>query len=117
VSATVVSAAVTAEAPAPQDAPDAVRTIVHNHSSLEPTLLRALADARIGWQSHVRVDLGDTPMVSAAVLAALRRLGSCLRERGGELTVRSSHTGFVRLLELTLLTLSFELEKTAGSHP
>jgi len=87
---------------------------VHGHADREPSLLRALADARAGWHSQVLVDLGDTPMVSAAVLAALRRLGTSLRERGGVLTVRSSHAGLVRLVELTLLTFSFELEKTTA---
>lgn len=90
-----------------------MRTILHGDSDREPTLLRALTDARSGRQSHVLVDLGDTPMVSAAVLAALRRLGRSLRDRGGELTVRTSHAGLARLMELTLLTLSFALEKSA----
>ena len=101
-----------AEALAPRDAPGQLRTIVLRRLDGEPSLLTALADARIGWQADVLVDLGDTPMVSAAVLASLRRLGSTLRERGGELTVRSSHAGLVRLLELTLLTLSFHVERT-----
>lgn len=87
-----------------------VRTIVHGDSEREPALLRELAAARVGWQSRVVVDLGDTPAVSAAALSALRSLGTSLRARGGELTVRSSHAGVVRLMELTLLTLSFELE-------
>lgn len=100
-----------AEAPIRRAAPDPVRTIVHDRSGREPSLLRALAEARIGWQSRVLVDLGDTPMVSAAVLSALRKLGTSLRGRGGGLTVRCSHAGLGRLMELTLLTLSFELEK------
>lgn len=103
-----------AEALARRRATEAVRTIVHDHFDREPALLRELAAAKVGWQSHVVVDLGDTPMVSAAVLSALRRLGASLRDRGGELTVRSSNAGLVRLMELTLLTLSFQLENPAG---
>lgn len=103
-----MTATATAEALVAHDVP---RTIVHRTSDREPVLLRALADARIGPQSRVVVDLGDTPMLSAAVLTALRRLGTTLRERGGGLTVRSTHASLARLLEMTLLTLSFELEK------
>lgn len=97
-------------------------TAVRNRRRLEPihyptvgseiALLERLVEALLSPQDEVVVDLGDAPMVSSTALTALRRLGTMLRARGGELTVRSSHPGLVRLLDLSLLSASFTLERT-----
>lgn len=81
-----------------------VRAIVHDPDDSEAVLLRGLESAVAGAPSYVVVDLGNTPMLSAAALEALLRIGKDVRERGGELVVRSSHTGLARLMRLTLLT-------------
>lgn len=96
---------------------DRAHLIARSTDDSEAALLANLRDAMLGRRTTVVVDLADTPMLSATMLTALRRLGASLRARGGSLTVRASHPGLVRLLDMTLLSSSFTLEATAARMP
>ena len=65
--------------------------------------------AAVSGVEHVVVDLGDAEMVDSTTLTTLRRFGSKLRSHGGRLSVVCGHPALSRLLELTLLSHSFEV--------
>jgi anti-anti-sigma factor len=69
---------------------------------------RRVADVGSGVE-HVVVDLGDAEMVDATTLSTLRRFGARLRSHGGRLSVVCGHPALSRLLELTLLSHSFDV--------
>lgn len=89
-----------------------MREIARGTWGSEDELVAELLDAMLGRRTSVVVDLADRPMLSAAALTSLRRLGTSLRARGGGLTVRTSRPSLARLMEITLLSSSFSVELT-----
>jgi anti-anti-sigma factor len=58
---------------------------------------------------HVVVDLGNAETVDSSTLTALRRFAGKLRAHGGRLSVVCEHPALSRLLEVTLLSRSFDV--------
>jgi anti-anti-sigma factor len=84
-------------------------TVVIACATPENDLARHVADSvRLGVR-RVVVDLGDAEMVDSKTLTALKRVAGKLRSRGGRLAVVCAHPGLASLLDLTLLSRSFEV--------
>jgi anti-anti-sigma factor len=84
-------------------------TVIISCSPWDDGLARRVADSLDQGARHVVVDLGDAEMVDSSTLTTLRRFASKLRSHGGRLSVVCGQPALSRLLELTLLSRSFDV--------